>query len=131
MDHDPDTAPCACLIVAENTWVFAKPKKNPGCPQFCNSEDSINSSLVPRKSLFNQIICPYCPHFSVHIFLLFLYIFYSYPMGRANFCNIPHAHIYFSKWQPDLHDSSSEIILFYEAPKGTKFQPSPNNQLCC
>lgn len=69
------------------------------------------------KSLFNQIICPHCPRFSVHIFILSLHVSYGYPMGPANFCTIPHAHIFFSKWQPDPHDSCSEIIFSYKAPR--------------
>lgn len=91
----------------------------------------LTGSLAPMKGLFHQIICPHCPHFTVHIFIFSLHVFYRYPMGPSNFCNIPHARIFFTKWQPDPHDSFSEIILSYKAPTSTKFQPSPNNQPRC
>lgn len=83
------------------------------------------------RAYLTRYICPHCPHFTAHKFIFSLHVFYHYPMGPANFCSIPHAHVFFSKWQPDPHDSSSEIIFFYRAPTGTKFQLSPNNQPRC
>lgn len=68
-----------------------------------------------------------------------LYIFYCHPIDPDNFSYIPHTHIFFSKWQPDPHESPSEMIFSYKAPTGTKIaansskptSPSPSCKWHC